>query len=172
METADREWLETKREFRYVLMRAARLVGQVVFYISLAVVFLGLVLFLLSLPNVIIWMVTLGKEIGVMELPGKYHPLLYCLAGSVVLSIGFFGIALGTGATAPYQWATEMPSSHVRICKACGKPLPKEWIIHRCQGCGKILPMGVATYLVRLASKAITITHLMIALILILFLFR
>ncbi len=160
------EQKEAGREWRYVLMRLLRVVGHFVFLLGLGGVFLGIIFSLQVLPNVLQW--TLGGGFGnTSDAVFPNHILLQFFCGLVPTALGFLFITLGPATSIPYMWNTKMPTTHVRVCLTCFHPLPKdEWVIHRCPHCGKWLPIGIKSYLVRLFGKSITFLNLAILLFL------
>ncbi len=152
------EDLETKREFRYALMRLARVPGHVVFYAGLALVCFGILAGLTVLPDALVELFTWGKYDGPVH--GFVHPKLglypQLLLAGVAAAVGFWLVALGPAMYMPYMIMTSMPSCYTRVCHKCAKPLPPNWIIHRCPECGEWFPIGLKGYFVRLMSKAVT----------------
>lgn len=166
-----REWLETKREFRYSLMRLVRSFGQIIFVVSLCVLCVGTGLFLLSLPDSL-FLLTGGnpqyappREVGM-----RMHPFVATLAAGGIAGFGLFLLALAQAMTKPYEFNSDMPTTFIRECRACHEPLQKKWIIHRCVHCGKILPLGPVAYIVRLFGGTVTLFNWFVTLTLIGFL--
>ena len=163
---AIREKRETIREFRYALMRFVRGFGWPVFFAFLAVVLVGVFYALLSAPDALAqilnwdWGPDAGKQMEIHL--GHFQPMTICLLGLTVMAIGFFGLAIGDAMKTPYQLESVMPSSYVRVCHSCGKPLPKELTIYQCGECKTMFPLGLVAFVIRMANKTITLVHVLI----------
>jgi hypothetical protein len=171
----EREDLETRREFRYALMRLARFPGYIIFYGGIGVVCFGLVFFLLGLPEALAAVLSFifrDGGGGPSELYFHGHPFYQTMLGMGIIIVGFFGISLGPAITGPYSFATTMPSTYVRVCHGCEEPLPNQWIIHTCPKCGMFMPLGPLTYFVRFVSVAATWVNITILLTGLLFTLR
>ena len=174
METNPREDIETRREWGFAMMRSARVVGQFIFYVSVIVICAGVIMSLLNLPTVLCTVFTLGKYAGPPTEGNLFGltPIAYTLGGFVILALGFAGAAIGGAIIKPYQFTTEMPSTYVRVCRYCGEPLPKEWVIHSCPKCSRFLPLGFSAYVARLVSKSVTYLNWVIAILAFIFIVR
>lgn len=168
-----REEYETRREFRYALMRLARSPGYLIFYFGILLVFVAILFGLTILPAVLQDIFTLGKypAKGGLIIPGLgiYSQFL---AASIVAALGFGAIALGPAMYIPYQIMTRMPTTYTRKCHCCGKPIDGPWLLTRCPVCGAWFPIGVKAYLVRLFSKLVTVINWTVILLGVVFFMR
>ena len=173
-----REDIETSREWHFAMMRSARVVGQFIFYVSLLVVLFGAMMFCLYFPDFLQRMIwpsawQVGAHMPSLS-PNRFGwGLNTCIAVMTgALALGFGGVALGGAIIKPYQFTSEMPSTYVRVCNACGEPLPKEWVLHSCPKCGHYFPIGFSAYVARLVSKSVTYVNWVIALLAFIFIVR
>ena len=157
-----REWNETKREFRYGLMRIVRSTGHIIFYIGLAIICFGLMYFLMGLPEALGELLD-GPDPTAQLMRGFHgHPHLQTMFGMVVAGVGFWLLALGPAIYQPYLMQSMMPSTYIRVCHKCGEAQPKEWGYTQCPSCGTWFPLGIVGHGVRLLSSFATAINLTI----------
>ena len=163
---AIRENHETIRELRYALMRFIRGFGWPVFFAFLALLLFGLFYALLSAPDALAqilnwdWGPTAGKQMEIHV--GHLQPMTICLSGLTVMAIALVGMAIGDAMKTPYQLVSMMPTTYVRVCHSCGKPLPNVLTIYQCGECKAMFPLGLAAFFIRAANKTITLVHILI----------
>ena len=176
-----RDKLETKREFRYMVMRLVRQLGILIFYASLMFLGFAIVLFLINLPDILEWTFTGGcRWMGGCHMPSEMSETIFAkipmmqrgLMFGIAIALGCMGISIGWAWQSPYAYKTKMPTTYIRMCHKCGKPLPNKNVVLVCHECGRILPMGPWTFLVRIVNKCVTVTNLVIAVSAAIFCFR
>jgi hypothetical protein len=159
-----REWNETKREFRYGLMRIARSTGHIIFWLGIVIICVGLMYFLMGLPEALGELLD-GPDPTAQLMKGFHgHAYLQTFFGAAVCSVGIWFLALGPAIYGPYVMQSMMPSTYIRVCHKCGEAQPKAWGYTQCPVCKTRLPLGVAGHATRLVSSLATVINVTILL--------